>query len=178
MEIKEDEIKEVKKIGTLNGSEVKIVSLKGGFHIGMGKKSKNSKNSDILAVGSHPAIVSHQIAKKFEEGFEQSMTKSESNSMSDVSNYSHNLNSTQKNVLGLDIYTIKKNEKIEFKVTKHNFEIFSIQASECGDTITLEETFKNESRLSNLNKKELSNNLGKAIKEYAKENGLKIEKKF
>ena len=41
MEIKEDEIKEVRKLGTLNGSEVKLVTLKGGFHIGMGKKDKN-----------------------------------------------------------------------------------------------------------------------------------------
>jgi len=178
VEIKEDEIKEIKKLGTLNGSEVKLVTLKGGFHIGMGKKRANSKNNDILAVGSHPAIVSHQISKKFEKEFEQTMTKNEADAMPDVVDYSHNLNSTQKNVLGLDIYVIKKNEKIEFKVTKHNFEIFSIQANEVGKDITLEKTSKNEARLANLNKKELSDNLEKTIKEYAKENGLRIKKKF
>ncbi len=178
MDIKEDEIKEVKKLGTLNGSEVKLVSLKGGFHIGMGKKKANSKDSDILAVGSHPAIVSHQISKKFEKGFEQAMAKNEADAMPDVVDYSHNLNSTQKNVLGLDIYAIKKNEKVEFKVTKHNFEIFSIQANELGEDITLEKTSKNEARLANVDKRELSNNLDKTIKEYAKENGLKIKKKF
>ena len=66
MDIKEDEIKDIKKLGTLNGSEVKLVTLKGGFHIGMGKKRENSRKSEILAVGSHPALVSHQISKKYE----------------------------------------------------------------------------------------------------------------
>lgn len=178
MEIKEDEIKEVRKLGTLNGSEVKLVTLKGGFHIGMGKKAKNSRQSDILAVGSHPALISHQISKKFNEKFEEVMVKNEKDAMPDVTDYSHNLNSTQRNVLGLDIYAIKKNENIEFKVTKHNFEIFSIKASEDVSGITLEKTEKNEERLANLDKIELSKNLEKTIKEYAKTNGLKIKKKF
>ena len=178
MEIKQDEIKDIKKIGTLNGSEVKLITLKGGFHIGMGKKEKNSRKSDILAVGSHPALISHQISKKFTGKFEQKMTKSESEAAPAVMDYSHNLNSTQKNVLGLDIYAIKKNEQIEFKVTKHNFEIFSIQANENTGEIILEKTEKDDSKFSNINKRELSENLEKTIKEYAKENNLIIKKKF
>lgn len=178
MEIKKDEIKEIKKLGTLNGSEVKLVTLKGGFHIGLGKKAKNSKSADILAVGSHPALVSHQISKKFDNKFEQAMNKSENDAMPSVKDYSHNLSSADKNVLGLDVFAIKKNEKVEFKVTKHNFEIFSIQANESGNEITLEKTEKNTARLKNLDKKELSKSLEKTIKEYADENGLKIKKNF
>ena len=178
MDIKEDEIKDIKQLGTLHGSEVKLITLKGGFHIGMGKKSKTSKSSDILAVGSHPALISHQITKKFNNKFEQSMAKNESEAMPEVIDCSHNLNSTQRNVLGLDIYTIKKNEIVEFKVTKHNFEIFSIQANESGSEITLEKTAKNEDRLANLDKVELSKNLEKTIKEYATGKSLKINKKF
>lgn len=178
MEIKQDEIKETKKLGTLHNSEVKLISLKGGFHIGIGKKSSNSQNSDILAVGSHPAIVSHQISKKYNTKFEEAMAKNEEGSSSTVCEYSHNLNSAQKNVLGLDIYAVKKNEQVEFKVTKHNFEIFSIQANEMAGEITLEKTEKNEARLKNLDKKELSKNLEKSIREYANEHGLKIKKNF
>lgn len=178
MEIKKDEIKDVKKLGTLNGSEVKLVTLKGGFHIGLGKKAKSSKSADILAVGSHPALVSHQIAKKFDSKFEQTLNKSEGEGTSFVKEYSHNLDSADKSVLGLDVFAIKKNEQVEFKVTKHNFEIFSIQASEIGNEIILEKTEKNAARLKNLNKKELSKSLEKSIREYAKENGLKIKKKF
>jgi hypothetical protein len=178
VEIKEDEIKEVKKLGTLHGSEVKLITLKGGFHIGMGKNSSNAKKSDILAVGSHPALVSHQIAKKFETKFEQSMAKNEKDQLPSLRDYSHNLTSSQKNVLGLDIYAMKKNENVEFTVTKHNFEIFSITANESGGEIVLEKTEKNDDRLKNVNKKDLSKNLEKSIKEYAKEHNLKIKKNF
>ncbi len=178
MEIKEDEVKTIKKIGKLHGSEVKLVTLKGGFHIGMGKKNKSSKKSEILAIGSHPALVAHQIEKKYDQKFEQSMVKNEGEIVSTVEDFSHTLNSTLKNVLGLDIYAIKKAEKVEFKVTKHKFEIFSIQASEGLSEITLEKTQKNLDRLNKLDKSELSKNLDKAIKEYAKNNNLKIKKNF
>jgi len=178
MEIKEDEVKEVRKIGKLNDSEVKLVTLKGGFHIGMGVKDKNSKKSEILAVGSHPAIVSHQISKKYENKFEQAMAKNESEAMGSVSDYSHNLDSAQKNVLGIDIYAIKKNQELEFKVTKHNFEIFSIKATENSDSLTLEKTEKDTSKMGSVDKKRLSQSLEKSIKEYAKENKLNIKKKF
>lgn len=178
MDIKEDEIKEIKKIGTMHGSDVKLVTLKGGFHIGLGKKKSNSKKSEILAVGSHPAIVSHQINKKYDKDFEEAMSKSEKNASFQVSNFSHNLSSAQKNVLGLDIYCIKKNENIEFNITKHNFEIFSVKATENDEEIVLEEIKKNLDRLKNINTLSLSKNLQKAISEYAVSKKLKIKKKF
>jgi hypothetical protein len=177
MEIKQDEIKEVKKLGTLHDSEVKLVTLKGGFHIGMGKKNKNSKTSDILAVGSHPALVSHQISKKYDQKFEQAMAKSEKEALPSVTEYSHNLNSVEKNVLGLDIYAVKKNERVQFKVTKHNFEIFSIHANENAGEIVLEKTEKGRIP-NNIDKKELSKNLEKTIQEYAKKNSLSVKKNF
>lgn len=178
MEIKQDEIKEVKKIGTLNGTEVKLVTLKGGFHIGMGKKEKDSSKTDILAVGSHPALISYQISKKYSTKFEEVMEKNEKEAMPIVTDYSKNLNSVQKNILGLDIYVMKKNEKVEFKITKHNFEIFSIESNQVGNEIILEKTSKDAGKLYNIDKKELSKNLEKTIKQYAEEHGLKIKKKF
>ena len=92
MEINKDEIKETKKIGKLNGSDVKMITLKGGFHIGMGKKEKDSKKNDILAVGSHPALVSHQISKKYNSKFEENLAKNESETMPSVVELSDILN--------------------------------------------------------------------------------------
>ena len=64
------------------------------------------------------------------------------------------------------------------KITKHNFEIFSIQASENNGEIVLEKTEKNVERIKNLNKKEISKSLEKTIKEYAEENSLIIKENF
>lgn len=177
MDIKQDEIKETRKIGTLNGSEVKLVTLKGGFHIGMGVKNKNSKKSEILAVGSHPALVSHQISKKHSK-FEEVMAKNEQEAMPSVIDYSHNLTSSERNVRGLDIVAMKKNEDINFQVTKHNFGIFKIEGYEDNGSIVLEKTYKDSEKLSTLDIEKLSKNLNKTIKEYAKENGLKIKINF
>lgn len=178
MDIKEDEIKEVNKLGNLNGDEVKLVTLKGGLHIGIGKKAENSQKSSILAVGSHPALVSYQISKKFEQKFEETLNKSEGKPSPEVTNYSKTLSPMNKNILGIDIYAIKNGDKVDFKITKHNFEIFSIQANKDDSTLSLNKTFKNEERLSRLDKAELSKSLEKAIKQFAKKNKLKIEKKF
>lgn len=177
MDIKEDEIKEIKKIGHLNGAEVSLVTLKGGFHIGMGRKDKNASKNDILAVGSHPALINHQISKKFNDKFEQTMAKNEAGQQAQVLEYSHVLNK-QQNTTGLDIYAIKKNESVEFKITKHNFNVFSIQATEIAGEIVLEKTEKDAEKLSQMDIKDLSEKLGQSIKEYAKKNNLKIKKKF
>lgn len=177
MDIKEDEIKEINKLGKLNGDEVKLVTLKGGFHIGIGKKSEDSKKDTILAVGSHPALVSYQISKKY-DNFEQILNKSEGEVAAQVIDYSKNLSSLQKNILGLDIYAVKSNDKVGFKVTKHNFEIFSIEASQNGQDLLLQKTEKNPERMGNINKSDLSKSLEKAIKEFAQENELNIKKNF
>ena len=178
MDIKEDEIKEVSKLGNLNGDEVKLVTLKGGLHIGIGRKSEDSKKSAILAVGSHPALVSYQISKKYDQKFEQNLAKNEGEIIPEVLNFSTNLSPLNKNILGLDIYAVKTGNNVDFKITKHNFEIFSIQATQNEDILSLDKTFKNEERLCNLDKNELSKSLEKAIKQFAKNNELKIKKKF
>lgn len=178
MQIKQDEIKETKNIGKLFGSDVKLLSLKGGFHIGMGKKEKNSNKTEIIAVGSHPAIIAHQIEKKYQQDFEQKMAKSEKDSLPSVVELSKNLTSSEKNVFNLDIYALKKDETVEFKITKNNFEIFSIKASENNKEIVLEKTEKHPEKMARINIKNLSKSLEKGIKEYASKNNLKIKRNF
>jgi hypothetical protein len=178
VEIKQDEIKEVKKIGKLNGDDVKLIALKGGFHIGMGKKEKNSNKIDILAVGSHPALISHQISKQYPSSFEQTLQKSEMDTMPSIEEYSHHLTKSQKDVLGLDIYIMKKNEKVEFKVTQHNLDVFTIEANEMNGILELNKTESHSETINKMNKKELSKSLEKSIKEYAKKNNVNIKKAF
>jgi len=180
MDINQDEVKEVNKLGTLNGDEVKLVSLKGGLHIGIGKKSESSLKNTILAVGSHPALVSYQISKKFDNKFEQTLNKNENDNgiNSEVIDYSDNLSSTERNVLSLNIYAIKDNDVVDFKITKHNFEVFSVEATKEEDVLFLNKISKNEEGLNKVNKTELSKNLEKAIKEYAKSKKLKVKKNF
>jgi hypothetical protein len=175
VEIKKDEIKETKIIGKLNGKDVKLVTLKGGFNIGIGVASKDKE--DVLAVGSHAAIVCHQISKKFANQFEESMNKSEEDSLGTVIEYSQNLSPIEADTLGFDIYAIKKNESVVFKLTKHNFDVFEIIASEQNNKLVLEKTIKQRPIPENV-KDLFSEKLDKTIKQYAHENGLKINKKF
>jgi S-adenosylmethionine synthetase len=98
--------------------------------------------------------------------------------MPSVIDYSHNLTSAERNVRGLDIIAMKKNENINFQVTKHNFGIFKIEGYEDNDSIVLEKTHKDSEKLSTLDIQKLSKNLNKTIKEYAKENRLKIKINF
>ena len=49
MEIKPNEVKEIKIIGKLHGDDVKVVITDGGFHVGMGKKEKKSNKAEELS---------------------------------------------------------------------------------------------------------------------------------
>lgn len=175
MEIKKDEIKEVKVIGTLNGKEVKLITLKGGFNIGLGAGSKDKE--DVLAVGSHPAIVCHHISKKYANKFEEKMNKSEEENLGTVFEYSQNLSPIESDTLGFDIYAIKKNDSVIFKLTKHNFDVFDIVASESEGSLVLEKTYKQRPIPENV-RDLFSEKLQKTIEQYAQENELKISKKF
>jgi hypothetical protein len=178
VEIKQDEIKEVKKIGKLNGDDVKIIALKGGFHIGMGKKEKNSNKVDILAVGSHPALIHHQISKQYPNSFEQTLQKSESNLLPSIEEHSQFLDKKHRDLLGLDIYVMKKNEEVQFKITQHNLDVFTINAKESNGTLELNKTEKHSKTLNNMDIKDLSKSLEKSIQQYAKKHNVSIKKKF
>lgn len=178
MEIKQDEIKEVKKIGKLNGDDVKLIALKGGFHIGMGKKEKNSNKIDILAVGSHPALIHHQISKQYPNSFEQTLQKSESELLPSIEEYSQFLNKQHRDLLGLDIYVMKKNEEVEFKITQHNLDVFTIKAKQTDNVLELNKTEKHSKIINNMNIKDLSKSLEKSIQKYAEQNSINVKKNF
>lgn len=173
MEIDKKEIREVKKLGTLDGSEVKLVSLKGGFHIGLGKK-KNGQKDEILAAGSHPAIVAHQISKTYGHSFEQTLNKSEQESMPAVVDYSHTIEASLIKNEGYDIYALKNNTQCEFKLTKHNFDVCTILAKDNGSEIVIEKYIHSSKPIAKEVSETLSKAMDESIKDFAKQLNRKV----
>lgn len=73
--IRPEEVDSIESIGELNGSDVKVIRTIGGFYAAT-SKGANGRDS-VLAGGSHPALVRHQLVKKFGNSFRPSLLKSE-----------------------------------------------------------------------------------------------------
>ena len=71
------EVDSIEDIGTLDkDNKVKLVKTIGGLNLAVGKDG--SKEDRILAYASHSAIVKHQLRKRYNHRFAESMQKSES----------------------------------------------------------------------------------------------------
>ena len=156
MEIPLKEIDSVDEIGTLNNKSVKMLRLIGGFHLAIGTL-KGQRKESVIAAGSHPAIVKYNLEKQFKD-FHPIMLKSEiaiDNSI--VVKHTHFL-SEDLVKSGHDIYSIQKNNNIEFQITKHDVKVASLNGHQEHGIITL----------SNMNvSKELSNAMASATAEKA-----------
>lgn len=118
MDIDPSEIHSVKTIGQLNDNEVALVTLKGGFNIAVGKKDRKSNKNEVLAGGSHPGIVLHQVNKSY-SGFVESISKSETEYYK-LEDFSQMVN---KNESGYQLLTIEESDKIGFYVLKNDEEL-------------------------------------------------------
>lgn len=126
MDIKPSEIESVEQIGQLDGVAVKMIKTIGGFWIAVGKP-KNKSSAEALAAGSHPAIVKYSIAKQYAD-FQPSLAKSENTQMlEDVTGYTENLPKSMRDK-GYDMYALKKNESVQYVLTKHGAEVHSFRA--------------------------------------------------
>ena len=122
MEINPKEVDLIKEIGKLNGSPVKLVMLKGGFNIAVGKKSKSGKKDEPIAAGSHQGIVAHQIEKQFGEDFKPAMFKSEAEALPNVVDLTDTLSKSDVEK-GLELYTSQKFGNIDFILYKHGYTV-------------------------------------------------------
>lgn len=125
MDIRADEIDTIKVIGNLNEDQVKLIRMKGGFFLAVGKANKKDKESKPLAAGSHQGIVLHQIEKEFKKDFEPTMAKSE---LEDIGNLRSLTAFIPKEFSskGYDMFSLEKNGEIEYVVTKYNFDVASV----------------------------------------------------
>lgn len=173
MLINPKEIENIEDIGKLDKrSKVRLVKTIGGLHIAVGKE--DTGQDKILAYSSHPAIVKHQLRKKFPMRFAENLNKSEGQPIENATNYSHNLN---KNLLngGYDIYALNKGMETKFVITHNKLEIAGMSA-ECTD---ISDVTLNEMQVKKSEKyKEFSQNDGNSclldsIKEYLKKENEK-----
>lgn len=135
MQISPNEIDTIEECGILNGSPVRMLRLKGGFHIAVGK-GKGTKE-EALGAGSHPAIVKFNLEKQYPD-FQPHMAKSESGQKEIVEQHSHFLSSELRKS-GHDIYSVQSGPMIDFHVTKHNMKISTINGSIQNDALILSE---------------------------------------
>ena len=173
MEIKANEVENVKVIGKLHGDEVKMIKTTGGFHVAMGKKDKNSYKAEPLAAGSHQALVAYQIEKIHGDSFEPSIYKSEAEQLPKVEDNTNLLPDMAKNA-GIELYVLSKFNHLDFIVCKNNIELAKYETEYSGQDLTV----KNYSFRSSLTpNKFVSQALAKVMDRKMKELNLTNVKK-
>lgn len=127
MQINPSEIDSVEEVGSLNNSPVKIVRLKGGFHIAIGK-NRGKALEEALAAGSHPAIVKYNLQKQFRDFRPALMKNEQSQNIAVVEKHTKHL-SQELQKSGHDLYSIQNGLNIEFQLTKYDVKAGNAQAS-------------------------------------------------
>jgi hypothetical protein len=134
--INKEEIDSIEEVGNLDGEVVKMIRLKGGFHICTGKP-RGKKQEEVLAAGSHPAIVKYKIEKQYPD-FRPSMMKNEAcadNSI--VDRHSHFL-SDELRKSGHDLYSVQVDTNVNFYVTKNGITVSSASGQIVGDSLEIQ----------------------------------------
>jgi hypothetical protein len=130
MTIDPSEIDNIEEIGTLDDGKIKLIKTVGGLHLAVGKEKKDEQDK-ILGYSSHPAIVKHQLRKKFPMRFAESMSKSEGEPKEIAANYDSVLSKELRDS-GYDVYALSKGAETNFVVTHHNLEILRAAADITG----------------------------------------------
>jgi hypothetical protein len=123
------EIESVEEVGTLDKSKkIKMVRTIGGLNLAVGSDSITDKEK-VLAYASHPAIVKHQLRKRYNARFAENLQKNESGVKEQVVSFEKNLSKSLVNS-GYDIYCLKKGTEAKFVVTCDNIEVMSSELSD------------------------------------------------
>lgn len=144
MEIKPNEVEEVKVIGKLHGDEVKVIKTLGGFHVALGKKDKNSKKADALAAGSHGALVSYQIEKMYGSDFEPAIFKSEAEQLPKVEDKTAQLPDMMKSA-GIEMYVVSKFNNLDFIMVKNGIELAKCETESRGSDLVIKRQVQRDS---------------------------------
>jgi len=135
MQITANDVDRIEDSGTIDGNPVKLVRTKGGFWLALGRR-KYKSSEDVLAAGSHPAIVKYQLEKQFPD-YHPAMMKSEGFVEPLVMSHSHFLSDDlRKN--GYDIFSVQTGPSVEFLITKHNSQIATVNSEFSKDHLIIE----------------------------------------
>ena len=139
MELKPSEIDHVEDIGTLDGNPVKMLRTVGGFYIALGTP-KGKGRQEALAAGSHPAIVKYNVEKQH-RGFEPVLAKNEAAQSEYVIGLSELLSQELRDK-GYEMYSLQKNQNIEYTLTHHGSQVHSFFAQLTPDSVRFEKSEK------------------------------------
>lgn len=133
MQIKPSDVADIQEIGDLEGEPVQLVRTTGGFHMAVGRR-KGKKDSEILAAGSHAAIVKYNVEKQY-KGFRPNLEKSEQETDM-VTEHSTLLSKSAINE-GFSLLSLEKPNKIEYIITKNNQEYTNFKAEIVGSKMVI-----------------------------------------
>lgn len=177
MQINPKEVESITTVGKLNDEDVKLLKTRGGLNILIGRKSKKGKKKDdVLAAGSHQGIALYQIEKQYGNDFQPSMFKSEHDIAETVTEKT-DLLPKEVSEAGAEMYVIKKNNDLEFIVTKFGVTICKYEAEiKKNNLFVTDHKFRPE--YAKFQKYDTSKSISKAIMEEVKNNGLDGVKYF
>ena len=134
MKIKENEIASIENIGELEDQPVEMIRTHGGLFIGLGV-AKGKSQKEILAAGSHPALIKYTIEKNH-RNFRPSLQKSESGIPEDVVGFTEFLPLNLRKS-GHDLFMVKSPLDMKFILTKHGTEIGKVDGCYSDDSLVL-----------------------------------------
>ena len=170
MDIRPDEVESVKTIGELNGQDVKLIKVYGGFNIAVGTKKKGKKKPEVLAAGSHPALVTYQLTKEFTDDFKPAMCKSEAEIMPSVEEKTIELTKNLTSC-GFEAHILSKNNELNFIISRFGLNIVKYDAEVSSDQLY----FKSRKLLKTITKQypDISSNLAKIIDQKCQDLNIK-----
>lgn len=172
MELKPEEVKEIKVIGRLFDNDVKLVKTKGGYNIAIGLKSKNAKQAEAIAAGGHVAIISHHIQKTFGSDFQPAMFKSEEERLEIVEDNTGFLPS-EAIAKGMKLYTLSKNNTYTVVLEKHGLSLGEYVMERDVDALVIKNKAFNSNMLKSEDKKQLAKSISASLEEIVISNDLK-----
>lgn len=110
------DIESCEVVGKLNGSDVKLLKTKGGFHMFIGKKDKQGGDI-VLAGASHKAIGMYKMGKDY-SGFQPNLQKSESDALPSVTEIPNDSK--------YELYTLEKGEFKAISACRCGLEVMSV----------------------------------------------------
>lgn len=131
------EIDTVEEIGSLDDYPVRLARTRGGLWMGIGK---NKGKEEVLASGSHPAIVRYNIKKSF-PSFKASLMKSEHFKDVEVTDLTKSLPSDLQ-AQDYSLFKLEDEGKLAFIVTKNEVELTKYEVTPSDGAFIIQPTVK------------------------------------
>lgn len=167
--VRPEEVDSVEEIGYLGDEPVKLIKMIGGFHIATAKVKGNDK---ALSMGSHAAIVKHNLEKTYGNAFRPNMMKSEHGIEPVVHEKTSFLNKSLSQK-GYALHLVEENGEISAILSHFGAEVLKQGALMKSESIDIqsEVSFSDAQKAKTAINNEFSKSLILAIADLAKDTG-------